>query len=133
MSDHVVVHEGELPAERWDDGRAPHLSWRTLLSADRVPTDSMTAGIAVLQPGPAVSGMHRHAPAEVYHFLAGRGILTVDGADHEVSAGSTAFIPGGAWHDVRNTGDDELRLLYVFAVDSFTDVEYEFADPDPPR
>ncbi len=129
MSRPVVVHEADLPLERWDDGRAPHLTWRTLISGDRTATDTLTAGVAVLAPGTAHEpGTHRHQPAEIYHFLAGQGVVTIDDVDHPVTAGSTVFVPGGAWHDVHNTGDSELRLFYVFAVDSFAGVTYEFRD-----
>ena len=40
--------------------------------------------------------------------------------------GSTIFVPSDAVHAVGNTGNDVLRLLYVFGVDSFDDVEYVF-------
>lgn len=42
------------------------------------------------------------------------------------------FIPGNVWHGARNTGTNVLRLLYVFATDSFADVYYEFANDQEP-
>ena len=48
-----------------------------------------------------------------------------------VATGSTVFVPGGVWHSARNTGDDVLRILYVFAADSFDDVVYEYLDGAP--
>ena len=64
----------------------------------------------------------------MYHFTSGVGVVRIDGVETAVRAGSTVFVPGMAWHGVRNTGDEPLRLFYVFAVDSFADVEYLFPD-----
>ena len=46
--------------------------------------------------------------------------------DHPLEPGSVVFIPGGTRHFVRNTGHETMRLLYMFAVDRFSDVEYVF-------
>ena len=89
-------------------------------------------GTAEIEPGaPDRVAVHRHDPPEVYHVLSGTGSVVIDDQEHLVTAGASVFIPGGAWHSARNTGDDVLRLLYVFPVDSFSDVVYEFRDGHP--
>lgn len=122
----VVVHEGELSQDGWDDPVKGRIRWRTLFSGDRTPTAALTTGVAELAPGGWL-GLHRHAPAEIYYVLEGRGIVTLDGVEHEVSAGSAVFIPGNVEHGSRNTGDAPLRVLYAFAADSFAEVEYRFS------
>ena len=52
--------------------------------------------------------------------------------EHALRPGSSVFIPGDVWHGARNTGHDVLRLLYVFAADSFSDVNYVFPDLEQP-
>jgi quercetin dioxygenase-like cupin family protein len=132
--DHIgghVMHEAECEVEGWND----IVSWRTLLSADRTPSEAITLGTAEIAAGASVVGArHRHAPAEVYYVTAGEGMVHIDGKERPVTAGTAVFVPGGAWHFVRNTGSATLRLLYVFAVDSFTDVHYEYpADETVPN
>ena len=123
-----IAHERDIEVEGWGG----IVSWRTLISADRTPTVGLTAGTADIEPGATVDGaLHHHAPHELYYFLAGCGHVHIDGEEHPVEAGSVVFVPGGTPHFVRNTGDEVLRLLYTFPVDSFTDVEYEFPDPRP--
>lgn len=58
--------------------------------------------------------------------------MSIDGEDFPVRAGSTVFIPGNAWHGTRSIGTETLRLLYAFAVDSFSDVAYVFPDVPTP-
>ena len=59
-------------------------------------------------------------------MLSGEGMLSVDGRDHTVRAGTAAYIPGNSEHAIRNTGKDQLRFFYVFAVGSFEEIEYFF-------
>jgi mannose-6-phosphate isomerase-like protein (cupin superfamily) len=122
-----VVHEESRPIEGWDDPVMGKVVWRTLLSADRTPTNGLTVGVAEIGPGnPDAYFPHRHEPAEIYYILAGEGVVTIEDDDFAVRAGTTVFIPGNAWHGTRNLGDQPLRLLYAFAVDSFADVVYIF-------
>ena len=72
--------------------------------------------------------LHRHEPAEIYFIIEGKGILTIDGVETEVAAGTTVFIPGNAEHGVRNELDALLRLFYVFPTDAFADVVYRFPE-----
>ncbi len=121
-----VVHADEAPLEPWD--RAPDsVRFRTLLSGDRTPTDSLVIGISEVAPTSGDPRLHRHAQAEVYAILEGSGVVWIDGVAHPVRAGSTVFIPGGAWHAARAAGPAPLRLLYAFAADSMDEVVYEFA------
>ena len=122
----VVIRAGAAPEDGWDDPVKGRIAWRTLFSGDRTPTEALTLGLAELAPGGWL-GLHRHAPAEIYYVLEGRGIVTLDGVEHEVSAGSAVFIPGNVEHGSRNTGDAPLRVLYAFPVDSFGEVEYRFS------
>ncbi len=121
----VVLHEGDLGREDWDDPVRGRLGFFTVFSAGTTPTGAMTAGVAVLPPGGWL-GAHRHEPAEIYHVLEGQGVVRLDGWDHELGVGSSVFIPGDLEHGIRNAGTASLRFFYTFAVDSFDEVEYHF-------
>jgi mannose-6-phosphate isomerase-like protein (cupin superfamily) len=124
-----VVHESDCDVEDWSASGRNGVSWSTLISADRTPTDSLTMGIAEIEPGsPDEFHLHRHEPAEAYYILSGSGAVSIDGEEHDVRAGSAIFVPSDSVHAIANTGTDVLRLLYVFGVGSFDDVTYLFAD-----
>ena len=125
-----VVHEEQCEVEGDDDAHHGRVRWRTLLSGDRSPTESLTVGVAEVEPGlPQLFRTHRHAQPEIYYVLSGHGVVTLEGEEHALRPGSAVFIPGGAEHGVRNTGTEILRLLYTFEADSFAEVEYEFSSP----
>ena len=101
----------------------------TFFSAEATPTSAMSAGLMELAPGDVGLRPHRHAQPEIYYVVSGAGVVTIDGRDAEARPGAAIFIPGDAEHAVRNTGEDALRIFYVFPTDRFSDVVYRF----PPR
>ena len=122
----LVIRTEERQLDGWDDPVKGRISWRTLFSSDNTPTEALTAGVAELQPGGWL-GLHRHTPPEIYYVLEGSGIVSLDGAEHEVTAGAAVFIPGDCEHGIRNDGTVPLRFVYAFAVSSFGEVEYRFS------
>jgi quercetin dioxygenase-like cupin family protein len=122
----VCGPDGGRP-ESWDDPTRGRIDFRTLFSREETATSRLTAGVAELAPD-ARFNVHRHPPPETYHVLEGQGIVTLDGVEHQVVQGSAVFIPGNAWHGIRNTGRSRLRLYYVLQADGMGDVEYDFGD-----
>ena len=121
-----ALDEKDLAQDGWDDPVRGRLRWRTLISKGMTPTAGMTCGVTELGPGDWL-GLHRHAPAEVYYVVAGAGLMSLEGREIAVKAGSAVFIPGMAEHGIRQTGSGILRLFYAFPVDSFDGVEYLFS------
>src|SRR5512140_1077296 len=98
-SEPFVVSESQCEIEGWDDPVRGVVTWRTLLSADRTPTDSLTMGVAEMREADDVDvRLHRHAQSEAYYILSGRGVLRIEDVDYPLGPGVTAFIPGGALH-----------------------------------
>ena len=123
-SNPVILQEAGCE-EGWDDELHGRVQWRTLFSAERTPTEALTAGVAEIGAGDQLK-VHRHAPPELYYLLAGQGMVTIEGVEYPVIANTAVFIPGNAAHGLRNTGQTTLRFFYVLAVNSFSDVEYIF-------
>ena len=123
-----VGHERDVEVEAWEGV----VTWRTLLSGDRTPTSGLTIGSAEIEPGASERGArHHHADPEAYYFISGTGLVHIDGIEHPVEPGSIVFIPGDTPHFVRNTGTETIKLLFVFAVDSYDDVHYVYDDETP--
>ena len=119
---------GQLDDYEWSyprgsEGRLDVIRWKTLISADRVPTEAMIMGILEVPAG-AKMNTHRHTPPEVYYIYDGCGDVFIDGTVHSVRTGSVVFVKSDALHGVRNLHDSTLRLMWMFAGDSFADIEY---------
>lgn len=127
MSGIMIPLEG-LAWETWDDpGLAARsaVRWKIIFSGRRTATTAMSMGLAEMAPG-GVLPLHHHAPAEIYHVLAGEGMAEIEGVPQALRAGVSLFIPGGARHRVRNLGPVPLRSLFVFPTDSFEEIVYHF-------
>jgi mannose-6-phosphate isomerase-like protein (cupin superfamily) len=122
----LVREEADAPRDGWDDPVRGRVHWRTLFSQGLTPSAGLTCGVTELGPGDWL-GLHRHAPPEIYYVFAGAGVVSLDGREVAVRAGSAVFIPGMVEHGIRQTGDETLRLFYGFPVDSFDSVEYLFS------
>ena len=123
----VIRRTEDCETEAWTDPQRGLVEWWTLFSSDRTPTSQLTAGVAELPvDAPRPARGHSHAHAELYYFVSGSGEVTVNGVSRAVATGDAVFIPGNAEHFAHNSGSEPLRLLYVFAADSFADITYEF-------
>jgi mannose-6-phosphate isomerase-like protein (cupin superfamily) len=122
----IALDEVDASQDGWDDDVRGRIRWRTLFSRGKTATEGLTSGVAELGPGDWL-GLHRHAPPEMYYVFAGAGIVSLEGREIAVQAGSAVFIPGMAEHGLRQTGTEVLRFLYAFPVDSFDNVEYHFS------
>jgi len=109
--------------KRWRTGARS--TGKTLVSGDLTRSEVLTMGIAKIPPAEALHE-HRHRQAEIYLLLEGTALVTIAGKTRPVAAGSAVFIPGNALHSCQNTGTSDLRVAYVFAADSFEEVEYVF-------
>ncbi len=124
----VITSVDERPREGWDDPVRGLVAWYTLFSSDITPTDSMAAGIAEIVPGGGALKLHAHAEAEIYYIIEGTGIMSLDGRETVVGAGTAVFIPGDAEHGLRNESGSTLKLFYVFPTGRFSDVVYRFPE-----
>ena len=127
--DAVFRRESDCETESWRDPVSGHVDWWTLFSSDRTNTEGLTVGVAEIPVGaPEPPRGHQHVQAEVYYILSGAGQVVVNGTRTNVTSGDAVFIPSDAEHVAVNTGTEPLRLLYVFAADSFADIEYKFPE-----
>ncbi|ETN42163.1 uncharacterized protein HMPREF1541_04104 [Cyphellophora europaea CBS 101466] len=126
----VVIDASSIQAQQpecFPDSTNGIVTWKTLISAPKTATDSLTVGIATCPPRQGHLCPHRHQQAEIYHITSGRGVMEIDGREQDVCAGSVVYIPGNARHGIRNDDpEQELKWLYVFGTDSFEDVKYRF-------
>jgi len=95
----------ELAARRAAKGSDP---WLEFLS-----TSTLRTGLYVLPAGGA-DHQTPHREDEVYHVVAGRAVLDVDGESHPVHPGSILYVRAGVPHHFHSI-EEELRVVVFFA------------------
>lgn len=124
-----VRHVSESAWVQWDDPQNGSLSFTSTIGDGSTPSNDLTAGMTKVPPAGWL-GLHSHVATEVYHVLAGEGLVYLDGEEHPVRPGSFVFIPSGCIHGIGNTGERELEFFYVYAANSATDERTRYSYPD---
>lgn len=99
--------------------------WKELLGSGSGCENDMTMGVVRLKKGESLEP-HSHAQPETYFTLSGRGTVTIDDVIHSVDPGRMLFIPGNARHQINNADEDDLLILYTFAISDFSKIQYHF-------
>jgi mannose-6-phosphate isomerase-like protein (cupin superfamily) len=74
-------------------------------------TDAQSLAEATLEPDQATERHYHRATEEIYFVIKGSGRMEVDGDARIVRPGEAVLIPPGAWHQLENNGNSELRIL----------------------
>jgi quercetin dioxygenase-like cupin family protein len=88
----------------------------------------------VSQPPGTATPLHRHQrEAEVFHVLAGCLRYEAGGVVHELTTGSTMYLPRGVPHRFRITGTETARLLAITVPAGLLDLYTEVGVPAETR
>ena len=85
----------------------------------------LSCGILVLPPGEELR-LHYHSPQEIYIIRRGEGLLLSSLSTRKVCKDSFVYIPQNFEHGLKNTGEEDLELLWIFPTDCWEEVEYVF-------
>jgi len=67
-----------------------------------------------IQPGDEI-GEETHTLDQFIRIEQGKGLLIIDGVEHQVEDDWAFVIPAGACHNVINTGEEEVKLYSVYS------------------
>lgn len=79
--------------------------------ATSLAADKQSLAEATVAPGQSTKLHRHHRSEELYHIIAGHGLMTLLTDTFEVSVGDTVCIPPGMPHRIENVGDVELKIL----------------------
>ena len=119
----VVSHLKNQPwNENKDQGK---LKWKYIADSNQIASHGVSCGVLVLPPGEELP-LHHHSPQEVYIIRKGEGLLLCSSNDKKVSKDSFIYIPKNFKHGLKNIGEEDLELLWIFPTDCWDEVEYIF-------
>ncbi|HEX8413194.1 MAG TPA: cupin domain-containing protein [Sphingomicrobium sp.] len=70
--------------------------------------------LMTLQPGDEIGEEVHDDRDQFFRIEEGRGIVDIDGRENQVEDDFVVIVPAGACHNVRNTGDQPLRLYTIY-------------------
>jgi mannose-6-phosphate isomerase-like protein (cupin superfamily) len=82
---------------------------RSVLDRTNAPVQNQSLAEATLPAGGSTERHYHKLAEEFYFLLEGSGVIEVDGARAEVTAGDAILIPSGAWHQI--SAREPLRFL----------------------
>ena len=82
---------------------------------DKTPGMKFIFRKRAFHPGSGV-GLHEQHEDEVYYALSGKGVMTVDGKDIEMTAGTAVLTRPGSSHSLKQTGPEDLVMLIAYEI-----------------
>ena len=119
----VVSH---LKDQVWNENKMQgKLRWKYIADSTQMKSRGLSCGVLVLPLGEELS-LHYHSPQEIYIIRRGEGLLLSSLNTRKVCKDSYVYIPQNFEHGLKNTGEEDLELLWIFPTDCWEEVEYVF-------
>ncbi len=100
-----------IPGEKFPSGRHT----RVLIGAQSpIQAANFVSGFVVIEPNGSVP-FHDHEQEEVYYILKGAGEMTVEEESRIIEGVSAVYIPPNRKHSLKNVGQEELHMLFVYS------------------
>ncbi|MDX1933603.1 MAG: cupin domain-containing protein [Capsulimonadales bacterium] len=76
--------------------------------------ENFCLGYVVLEPDGGQVPWHNQEQEEVYFIVSGHGEMCLGEERQDISAGQCVHIPTGIFHQLTNTGDQPMIMLYCY-------------------
>lgn len=119
----TVIYEEQVET-RHLPGR--DLKW--LFTPEMGLSEAFSMNVVVIKPGATVKPAHSHpTKEEVVYIASGSGEAYIDGGVHPIHAGTAVLFRKGSVHMLRNTGNEDMKVVCFFAPQA-TMADYEYND-----
>jgi mannose-6-phosphate isomerase-like protein (cupin superfamily) len=79
-----------------------------------VQAANFSMGFVTLEPEGGQVPWHNQEQEEIYFILEGRGEMCLGEERRTVTSGQAVYIPGGVFHQLTNTGDGPMKMIYCY-------------------
>jgi mannose-6-phosphate isomerase-like protein (cupin superfamily) len=79
-----------------------------------IQATNFSMGWVVLEPNGGQVPWHNQEQEEVYFVVTGSGEMCLGQERREVSSGQAVYIPSGVFHQLTNTGDTPMTMIYCY-------------------
>lgn len=78
-------------------GRGPNIDW----------------GVIMMKAGTKMGAHGHNETEETFYILSGEGNLIIDDVTHSAKAGDVFYLSPKEKHDIVNTGDTDMKLVFI--------------------
>lgn len=82
--------------------------------ASPIQAKHFAMGYVTLEPLGGQVPWHNQDQEEIYYVVGGSGEMCLGKERREISAGQAVYIPGGEYHQLTNTGDTPMHMIYCY-------------------
>ena len=110
----IVQHDAEIAKNEpgTHDGGGQTIGYSFF---DKTPGMKFIFRKRALHPGAGV-GLHEQHEDEVYYVLGGKGVMTVDGTNVDMTPGTAVLTRPGSSHSLKQIGSEDLVVLISYEI-----------------
>lgn len=106
-----IIHENDL-----DEKMVPGRFIRWIADKKTMQPKKLSSCVIRVMPGETVQPAHSHPDGEeLIYLISGNGEAWVDGDIQSMRTGSAVLFEQGSVHMIRNTGEEEMKVVCFFA------------------
>src|SRR6056297_862575 len=106
-----LSHRNDIPGKELSGDALKNVTKQVLIGPEQGWEDYVMRMLSLEKDG--FSPLHEHDWPHILYFVEGVGTLHIDGTDHEVTSGSTAYVPAGTIHQMKNRGTDKFVFICI--------------------
>lgn len=107
----TIIHENDVP-ETEQPGR--YMRW--LANKNALQAKNLSVCVIRVLPGETVKPAHSHPKSEeLIYIITGNGKVMIENEVGSVRAGTAVLFEQGKVHMLKNTGDEEMKVICFFA------------------
>ncbi|MEW6399201.1 MAG: cupin domain-containing protein [Bacillota bacterium] len=107
----VVVHESQVQGVY----KTPPRTSKLLISGKNAGARHLSLGLNETAVGSRIPEHVHPEQEEAMFIVSGRGKFRISGSEYDVGPQTALFAPPGVPHELVNTGDEPIRLVWCYA------------------
>ncbi len=82
--------------------------------ASPIQAKNFAMGVVILEPNGGQVPWHNQEQEEIYFIAEGAGEMCLGEERSAIKAGQAVYIPPGVFHQLTNTGDTPMKMIYCY-------------------
>jgi len=107
----IVSHKDSIEGILYNSNGISNALKKTLISKNEGWKDYVMRLFEIGEGG--YSPKHVHPWPHIIYVVGGKGVIEMEGKNHDIKMGSYAYIPNDAEHQFRNTSSEKLSFICI--------------------